>query len=91
LHHASIDVLYVSDVYVDDANTETNDAYTVSNVRLGYDYAWQHWLFGPFFGIQNLFDATYNANVRINAFGGRYFEPAPKRNIYGGITVAYNW
>ena len=43
----------------------------------------------PFAGVNNLFDEDYSANVRINAFGGRYFEPAPTRNAYGGLTVSY--
>jgi iron complex outermembrane receptor protein len=38
-----------------------------------------------------LFDEKYNSNVRINAFGGRFFEPAPDLNVYGGLNVAYNW
>jgi hypothetical protein len=36
----------------------------------------------PYVGINNLFNESYNSNIRINAFGGRYFEPAPERNIY---------
>jgi hypothetical protein len=27
--------------------------------------------------------------VRLNAFGGRYFEPGPGRNGYAGVTL--NW
>ena len=38
-------------------------------------------------GVNNLFDEDYNNNIRINAFGGRYFEPAPERNGYIGITL----
>ena len=31
---------------------------------------------------------TY-ANIRLNAFGGRYYEPAPERNLYAGIRLRY--
>jgi iron complex outermembrane receptor protein len=89
--YGGFDVLHVSDVFVNDANTEKNNAYTVANLRLGYDYIWERWTIAPFLGIQNLFDETYNSNVRINAFGNRFFEPAPALNVYGGLTVAYNW
>jgi len=41
----------------------------------------------PFLGINNAFDTKYNDNIRINAFGGRYYEPAPGINIFGGIRV----
>jgi iron complex outermembrane receptor protein len=29
--------------------------------------------------------------VRINAFGGRYFEPAPDRDVYAGLTLRYDF
>lgn len=89
--YGGFDVLHVSDFFVNDANTEKNSAYTVANLRLGYDYIWEHWTLAPFLGIQNLFDEAYNSNVRINAFGGRFFEPAPELNVYGGLSVAYHW
>ncbi|MEK9566918.1 MAG: TonB-dependent receptor [Flavobacteriaceae bacterium] len=36
-------------------------------------------------GINNLLNATYFDNIRLNAFGGRYYEPAPGRNFYLGV------
>lgn len=93
-HHDSgiygiVDALYVGSFYVDNANSEKNDAYTVANLRLGYRGYSGRWEFSPFLGINNLFNERYNSNVRINAFGGRYFEPAPERNIFGGFTLGY--
>lgn len=89
--YGGLDILYVSDFFVTDENTEQNDSYVVANLRLGYEHLWENWLIAPFFGVQNLFDESYNSNVRINAFGGRFFEPGPELNLYGGFTVAYNW
>ena len=40
-----------------------------------------------FVGVNNIFDERYFSNVRINAFGGRAYEPAPGQHIYGGISV----
>jgi len=88
---AGVDLFWVSDFYANDENTVENDSYTVTEVRAGYEAAIGRWLLSPFFGIDNLFDEEYNSNVRINANGGRYFEPAPGRNIYGGIGLAYSW
>ena len=34
---------------------------------------------------------TFAANARINAFGDRYFEPAPERHFYGGLAIRYNF
>jgi iron complex outermembrane receptor protein len=48
--------------------------------------------FGTFMffgGVNNLFDVTYFDNIRLNAFGSRYYEPAPGRNLFGGISFAF--
>jgi hypothetical protein len=29
--------------------------------------------------------------VRLNAAGGRFFEPAPDFNVYGGLQMAYEF
>lgn len=63
------------------------DRYTPSNLRLGLEKFTGNWEISPFVGVNNLFDEKYNSNIRINAFGSRYHESAPERNIYGGITV----
>jgi iron complex outermembrane receptor protein len=83
--------LYVDEIYADNANTATNDAYTVSDLRLGYTRFFGPWELSPFVGVNNLFDKQYNGNVRINAFGGRYFEPAPDRDVYAGLTLRYDF
>ena len=77
--------------FADNANTVAVDSYYVANLRAGYDVQLGSWLIAPFIGINNLFDESYESNVRINAFGGRYFEPAPKRNAYAGVSVRYQF
>lgn len=77
--------------YADDANADTIDAYTVSDLRLGIEKIIGAWTLAPFIGINNVFDQDYYANIRINAFGGRYYEPAPGRNLYGGLRVRYSF
>jgi iron complex outermembrane receptor protein len=85
------DAQYVGKFYADDENTVETDSFTVSNLRAGYVGRYGNWEIGPFLGINNLFNKRYNANVRLNAVFGRYFEPAPERNVYGGITVRYDF
>jgi len=38
-------------------------------------------------GVDNLLNEKYSLGNDINAFGGRYFNPAPKRNFYGGMKL----
>jgi iron complex outermembrane receptor protein len=41
-------------------------------------------LFG---GVDNIFDEVYNTSVSVNAFGGRYFDPAAGRAVYAGVDL----
>ena len=36
-------------------------------------------------GCTNLFNTLYSDNIRINAFGNRFFEAAPTREIYASV------
>jgi iron complex outermembrane receptor protein len=87
--YAGWDALYVGGIEVNSANTVQTDAYLVSNLRLGYRYSGETWSIEPFAGIYNLFDESYNGNIRVNAAFGRYYEPAPERNAYAGIQLVY--
>jgi iron complex outermembrane receptor protein len=43
--------------------------------------------FSFFGGINNLLNRAYFDNIRINAYGKRYYEPAPLRNTYLGVNI----
>jgi iron complex outermembrane receptor protein len=45
--------------------------------------------FDFFGGINNLFNTTYFDNIRLNAFGGRFYEPAPGRNFFFGTRFTF--
>jgi iron complex outermembrane receptor protein len=86
-YYASWDWTYTGELYADNANQTSVDSSQVSNLRVGYNGIFGDWEVSPFLGVNNLFDENYNNNIRINAFGGRYFEPAPERNAYIGISI----
>lgn len=88
---AAVDALYVDELFVNNANSANSDSYVVANFRLGYRGELDQLVMEPFLGITNLSDEDYAANVRINAFGARYFEPGPERTIYGGLRLRYNY
>ena len=87
---AAWDLLYAGSFFADNANEVETDDYLVSSLRTGYRWAGEHWEISPFVGVNNLFDEKYMSNVRLNASFGRYWEPAPERNIYGGVLIRYN-
>ena len=80
----------VSDYFVDSANENTNAAYSIFDLRIGHPgiQAGRVHL-QPFAGIGNLFDKAYNGSVVINAFGGRYYEPAPGRTFQAGLSATF--
>jgi len=80
---------YVGNLYNNDANNVTVDGYSVVNFNSGFELKTKSITFLPFLGINNLFDTKYNDNIRINAFGGRYYEPAPGINIFGGVRLIF--
>ncbi|HEU4616554.1 MAG TPA: TonB-dependent receptor [Gammaproteobacteria bacterium] len=87
----SIDALYASKQFANNANTAVSDAYTLANARVGYRLESGSFVLTPFVAVNNLLDETYNANLRLNAVGGRYYEVAPGRNVFAGITLNYKY
>ena len=76
---------YCGSIYSDDSNQNKISPYFISNLK-----AWKSFNnFEFFLGINNLFDRKYNDNIRINAWGKRYYEPAPLRNFYFGISYTF--
>ncbi len=86
----ALDALHVGDQFANNANTVADDAYTLANLRLGFDANRGGATFSPFVGVNNLFDQSYNSNIRLNAFGRRYYEPGPGRNVYAGVAVNFD-
>lgn len=87
--HARLEAIYSGTLYADNANEDPVDSYLVTNFRASRSFESGRWQVRPYLGVNNLFDERYNSNIRINAFGARYYEPAPGRNFYAGIDVRY--
>lgn len=85
------DVNHVGRLFADNLNATRIDAYTVSNLVFGYDFEIDKFTISPNFGINNLFDEDYFQEIRIQAFGGRFYEPAPDFNVFGGVRVRYTF
>ena len=85
--YANGDLRYISDQFADDANLTKVNGYTVLNLRAGTETVSGGWKFNIFAGMNNVTSEAYFDNLRINAAAGRYFEPAPGRNIYTGLEI----
>lgn len=85
----TIEAVHSGDLYGNNANSVEVSSYTVANLRLMGEFETGAWVLRPYLGINNLLDEDYNNNIRINPFGGRFFEPAPLRNFYAGVVVRF--
>ncbi|WP_210518915.1 TonB-dependent receptor family protein [Hymenobacter terricola] len=79
-------------VVLNDANTEEAAGYWVFGARGG----WRRILAGHletniYAGIDNATNRSYSLGNDLNAFGGRYFQPAPGRAWYGGAQLSWRW
>ncbi|MFQ5513757.1 MAG: TonB-dependent receptor family protein [Myxococcota bacterium] len=72
---------------VDDANTLESEAATLSDLRLGYRLDRPGIQLTPVLGFRNWSGTDYDGSLRPNAGGGRFFEPAPGREIYLGVEL----
>ncbi len=79
---------YASASPVNDENTAYADAYTLVTSRLGYRKAYQRWTLDVFAGADNILDERYSLGNDLNAVGGRYFNPAPSLNFFGGVQTS---
>jgi iron complex outermembrane receptor protein len=83
--NARLQSRFVGKLFTNDSNSVSDDNYSVVNLNIGYKIKTDHAIISPFIGINNMFNTKYNDNIRINAFGGRFYEPAPGLNIFGGV------
>lgn len=82
-------VEHIGSFYADTANAVQIEAFQKVRLQGGKTIALGNLELNLFAGINNLFDVRYFDNIRLNAFGGRYYEPAPGRNAFFGLSAAF--
>ncbi|MGB3587374.1 MAG: TonB-dependent receptor [Tunicatimonas sp.] len=86
--YANISYNFTDEIPLNDANTVYADAYHLVQAKMGYRTALNsNWQLEIFAGADNLLNQTYSLGNDINAFGGRYYQPAPTRNYYAGFKI----
>ncbi|WP_425636771.1 TonB-dependent receptor family protein [Algoriphagus yeomjeoni] len=81
---------FVDEIPLNDANTVYQDAYNLVNTRFGWARSIAgKWELEAFAGVDNLLNESYSLGNDLNPFGGRYYQPAPTRNWYGGVKVGF--
>jgi iron complex outermembrane receptor protein len=85
--YATVEAQTQSAVFANDTNSVRAPGYEVAHLRVGGTAVFgQPWL-SAVVGVQNVFDRKYVPYVNINANAAKYYEPAPGRTVYVGLTL----
>lgn len=68
-------------------NSVKADPLFLTNARLSYDIKFSKATLRIFAGVNNLLNTSYSAFYNLNAPNGRYYNPAPGLNGFGGIEL----
>ncbi len=75
----------VGKIPLNDANEVYSDSYQDISFKAGYRFTLADNMTSDFFlGIRNALNQKYSLGNDLNAFGGRYYQPAALRNFYLG-------
>jgi iron complex outermembrane recepter protein len=86
-YRLSVDVDHTGEQHTNDANTAAAPAVTRIDVRAEWSMRAAGAEFMPFVVLNNALDQRYFGSISVNAVGARYYEPAPGRNVYAGVSV----
>lgn len=89
--YAALELRRLSQMFVDDRNSEAAEGYTVANLRAGLEQRHDKWTLSQFMRIDNLANARYVGSVIVNEANSRFYEPAPGRNWTLGLSAAYRF
>ena len=82
---------FTDKIPLNDANTVYQAAYDLVNLRGGWVKSLGNFDLELFAGVDNLLDESYSLGNDLNAFAGRFYQPAPRRNWYGGVKVGWRY
>jgi iron complex outermembrane recepter protein len=83
----SLELLARSKVPVDDANSEYAGAFGIVNAVASFEQSGARWRLSEFLRVDNLGDKDYVGSVIVNDGNGRFYEPAPGRNVLVGVQA----
>ena len=84
---ASVEGITTGSAFLDDANSGRAQGYEVMNARIGGRIEIGPAAVVPALAVSNVFDRTYAGSIVTNAAAGRYYEPAPGRTVYFGLSL----
>ena len=87
--YAKLDLKYADSLFADDMNQFKVPSFFLSNLALKNTYRIKDLDITAGFQIRNLFDEKYYDNIRLNAFGNRFYEPASLRSYIFSVSTNF--
>ena len=89
----NVNAKYAARVAVNDANTFYSPEYFVLDLKAQWPFEIRGVTdspirLAPYLHVNNVLGRKYIGSFAINAFGSRYYEPAPERMLFAGIQVS---
>jgi iron complex outermembrane receptor protein len=86
-----LEVRWQGKAFVNDANSEFADEFTVVNLRAGLQRAFGSWRLQAYGRVDNLFDENYIGGIVVNDANGRFYAPAPTRAYLVGLSASHQF
>ena len=87
--YAKFDLKYAHSLFADDMNQVKVPSFFLSNFALKNTYSIKDLEITVGLQIRNLFDEKYFDNIRLNAFGNRFYEPASLRSYLFSLSTNF--
>jgi iron complex outermembrane receptor protein len=88
-YYVNVTFNYTSSIPLNDANTVYANHYHLLQMKIGKELSLHSYIINLFAGADNLLNEVYSLGNDLNALGGRYYNPAPARNYYGGVNFRF--
>ena len=88
--YSNVTYYAASKIFLNDANTAVAKAYHLSGWRWGWKKTWKKkYKLNFYAGADNLLNEKYSLGNDINAAANRFYNAAPERNYYAGLS--FQW
>lgn len=88
---ATVDGRYLSEVPVNDSNSERAPGYGLLGASGAYVFDLAHWRVRAFVRVDNLLGEDYVGSVIVNDGNGRFYEPGPGRSALAGARLDWRY
>ena len=82
---------YTGSMFVNDKNVDSLKTldYLLLGGQLGLSFNYNNFNITAYAGVDNIGDKKYVSFININDMSGKFYEPGPLRNFFGGVKLGY--